>query len=225
MSTDDVEPHQLLGAFILGGLDADEHRAFTRHLRGCTTCQSEAAQFSGLPALLDLVSPDPTTGLSAPGQPAVPHASETTVPVALLDAVRLRRRTRRLRLAVAAVVLALAAAGLGAGIGPFLNRVNAPPTSRVVAAPERASQAAVEISLVTRAWGTQLDLVGSGLPTKGTFYLWVTNKAGRSWSVASWTGIPSGRATLSAACWVRPDEIGWLQVRQADGTPLATATV
>ena len=59
----------LLGAFVLGGLDTAEHHAFTRHLRTCQVCQREAAQLSGLPALLDLVEPGSESG-SADG--AVP---------------------------------------------------------------------------------------------------------------------------------------------------------
>ena len=51
------ELQQLLGAFVLGGLDTAEHHAFSRHLRNCQVCQREAAQLSGLPALLDLVEP------------------------------------------------------------------------------------------------------------------------------------------------------------------------
>lgn len=225
MSGNDTELHQLLGAFVLGGLDEDEHRAFTRHLRGCPACQREAAQFSGLPALLDLVAPGPAGGLTVAGVPPAEPALDAAVPDALLDRVRARRRAGRRRMAVAAVVLALAAGGLGAGTGPLLDRLQAPPTTRVVAAPSPPGRAVVEVALVTRDWGTQLDLVASGLPSTGILYLWVTDDAGRSYPVASWSGTASGRARLTAACWMRPGEIRRLDVRNADGTSVATAAV
>lgn len=225
MSSTDAELHQLLGAFVLGGLEEEEHRAFTRHLRGCPTCQREAAQFSGLPALLDLVAPEPTGGLTAAGVAPAEPAVDVSVPDVLLDRVRAQRRAGRRRLVMAAALLVLAAGGLGAGTGPLLDRLQAPPTTRVVAAPSPPGRAVVEVALVTRDWGTQLDLVGSGLPNTGILYLWVTNDAGRSYPVASWNGTASGRARLTAACWMRPAEIRRLDVRSADGTTVATAAL
>ena len=49
--------HELLGAFVLGGLDPEERNTFTAHLLTCAVCQGEAAQLSGIPGLLDLVEP------------------------------------------------------------------------------------------------------------------------------------------------------------------------
>lgn len=222
----DNELHQLLGAFVLGGLDPEDHRAFTRHLRTCAVCQREAAQFSGLPALLDLAAWDEQSGERVPAEhPVGTPAPRPAVPVTLLDQVRRRRRIERWRLGAAAAVLALVAGGLGAGVGPVLERLTAPPSAHVVAAPVASSSAAVEIELVTRGWGTQLEVAGSGLPKSGVLYLWVTSSSGRSYSVASWTGTPSGRTTLTAACWMRSADIRGIEVRTSDGTALATATI
>jgi anti-sigma-K factor RskA len=230
VTTDDAreqetELHLLLGAFVLGGLDAEDHRAFTRHLRTCASCQREAAQFSGLPALLDLASPqDEGSDHASPDVPARQEPPSAT-PIALLHEVRRRRRVHRWRLAAAAAVLALVAGGLGAMTGPVLDRLNAPPTAHVVAAPAASGSAAVEIDLVSRGWGTQLDVSGSGLPRSGVLYLWVTNTSGRSYSVASWTGTPSGRTTLTAACWMKSADIRQIEVRTSDGAALATAKI
>ena len=61
------------------------------------------------------------------------------------------------------------AGAIGASIGPLMNRLNAPPTRGLVAAAAplttgQSTPAQVEIDLVTRTWGTQLDLRGAGLP-------------------------------------------------------------
>lgn len=225
----------LLGAFVLGGLDTVEHQAFSRHLRTCEVCQREAAQLSGLPALLDLVDEpvDESGAGPAAGDPAEPAGdgvtAETMAPVALLDQVRAERRRRRWRVAAVAAALMLVAGAVGASIGPVSNRLNAPPTRGLVAAaaPVTAGQSApaqVEIDLVTRTWGTQLDVRGSSLPTDQVLYLAVTDRDGHQYDVASWTGTPSGRTSLSAACWMKPGDIVQVQVHTRAGTPIATAT-
>ncbi|HET9944066.1 MAG TPA: zf-HC2 domain-containing protein [Actinomycetes bacterium] len=221
----------LLGAFVLGGLDPAEHQAFSRHLRTCAVCQREAAQLSGLPALLDLVEPgaepEETDGELPTPDGAVP--AETVAPVALLDRVRAARRRRRWGLGAVAAALIVVAGAIGASIGPVMAAVNAPPTRGLVAAAApvvdgQSAPAQVEIDLVTRNWGTQLDVRGSGLPTGQVLFLAVTDREGHQYDVASWTGTASGRTTLTAACWMKPGDIVQLQVHTRDGTPVATAT-
>jgi len=109
--------------------------------------------------------------------------------------------------------------------GPALQRPAEPPTARYRATAVADSQAQVEIALVTRGWGTQLDVTGAGLPTSGTLALWVVDGEGHSYQVATWNGTAAGRATLSAACATRPAQIRTIEVRTADGAPLATTTV
>jgi anti-sigma factor RsiW len=225
------EVQLLLGAFVLGGLEPAEHQAFTRHLRSCGECQREAAQLSGLPALLDLVEPgqeaaSPDGSGPAPGGVVV---AETGAPRALLHRLRSERRRRRWRTFAIAAVFVLVAGAIGASVGPVMNRMNAPPTRGLVAAAAplttgQSTPAVVEIDLVTRTWGTQLDLRGTGLPTGQVLFLAVTDRDGHSYDVASWTGTPSGRTALTAACWMKPDDITQLQVHTREGAPVATAT-
>ena len=48
MNADSV--HQLLGAYLLGGLEPDEARAFEDHLAGCADCRGELEELESLPA-------------------------------------------------------------------------------------------------------------------------------------------------------------------------------
>lgn len=225
------ELHLLLGAFVLGGLDTVEHQSFSRHLRSCAVCQREAAQLSGLPTLLDLVEPgvDVESADGAAVGPDGDVTAESVAPVELLDRVRAARRRRGWRFAAVAAALVLVAGAIGASIGPVTARLNAPPTRGLVAAaapltPGQSAPAQVEIDLVTRTWGTQLDIRGSSLPTGKVLFLAVTDRDGHSYDVASWTGTPTGRLTLTAACWMKPGDIVQVQVHTEQGTPVATAT-
>ncbi len=255
--TDPERMHELLGAFVLGGLEDEERHAFTAHLRTCADCQREAAQLSGIPGLLDLVDPDTVTfdrfgrfgrfdgvngvdgvdgvdgvGGAAAGPAAVPDGHPVpgvprggvVVPLPLFARVRADRRRRRGRLIAVAAAIAVLAGGLGASLGPVVARVNAPPTTHYVATAPAAGGTQVEVDLVTRAWGTQLDLRGSGLPTSGVLLLSVTNGAGYTYDIASWSGTPSGRTTLTAPCWMKPADITALRVHTREGATLATVS-
>ena len=52
MNTDLTHPHVLLGAYVLGGLRADEMQTFTEHLPACPACLRELEAIATLPELL-----------------------------------------------------------------------------------------------------------------------------------------------------------------------------
>lgn len=216
----DAEPdaHQLLGAFVLGGLSAHDHQTFTTHLRTCATCQRETAQLSGLSSLLALV--DPATLPHDDRDPLGLPDEATAVPGAVLHAVRRHRLRNRWLLAAAAVVLAIG--GVTGGL-TLASRLDGPGADarRVTATGPAGSPTSVQITLVPHGWGTELDVQGRDLPTSGVLYLQVTDRKGRSWELASWSGVPSGRTSLSTACWVTADAIRSVAVVTRDGTTVA----
>lgn len=221
MNEDHDELRMLLGAFVLGGLDDSDHHAFSTHLRGCRECQREAAQLSGIPRLLDLADG------SDPGADPMTDPRPATLPatVVLLHRMRADRRRRRLGQLVAAVVAAFALAGGGLLIGQAIARPAPVQGTPVVAAPAGSSAAQVRLVLVTKAWGTQLDVVGTSLPTTGTMALWVVDDAGQATQVATWSATPSGQATLTAACATSPQRLRSVQVRTDAGDTLAVAAI
>ncbi|MGY4544418.1 anti-sigma factor RsiW [Arthrobacter sp. UYNi723] len=46
------------GAYVLGARSPSERREFQRHLGDCAECAASVAEYSGLPALLDLLTHD-----------------------------------------------------------------------------------------------------------------------------------------------------------------------
>lgn len=229
MSSGD-DTHVLLGAYVLGGLSDDDHRVFTEHLRTCPSCQHELGQVSGLTHLLDLARPTGGPHVmpddSEPDEAAAPDRAGAGV-TSLLAEVSRRRRRRRWRVGAIGVAAAVGTFVLGGLLGPSLFATT-PPTAHVVATAESGSgvtRARVEVALVTRGWGTQLDLDCSDLPTgNGPLLLWVTDTAGRSTTVASWRATPTGYARVTGATALSPDEIRSLQVKTSTGTTIVSAT-
>lgn len=207
----------LLGGYVLGGLDDADHAAFARHLRDCRECQRQAAQLSGIPRLLDLADPD------APSEDIADSSGGGELTV--LRRHRGERRRRRLTAAVAAGVAALALAGGGVLVGRATARPAQPPQTALVATPLDGSSAQVRLALTAKAWGTQLELVGTALPTSGSMALWVVDDLGRAAQVATWSATPGGQATLTAACATATHRIAAVQVRTGEGTVLAATGV
>lgn len=226
MTTGSSDVHEWLGAYVLGGLSDDDHRTFSEHLRTCRQCQSELGQVSGLPRLLDLAGPGggPEGGWDATSPAESPSGASSRVELArLLGAVAQRRRRRRLWLGAGSVAASLLVFALGALVGPQLFP-SEPPTTRYDAAAVGGSSAKVEVALVTRGWGTQVDLVCEDLPTDGELRVWVIDASGRSSAVASWRATSTGNARVTGATALRPNEIRTVQVRTATGAVLARAS-
>ena len=221
------ELHQFLGAYLLGGLSDDDHRAFTEHLRTCQKCQQELGQVSGLPRLLSLVdtpSEVPYAAELAPESAAVGSAagSSSTGLADLLDAARRRRRRRRSWFAAAAAAAALAVFGVGAWLGPGL--LDPPPPSQHFTATAAGSSAKVGVDLVKRGWGTQLNLACQDMPVGEEIVVYVVDATGRELAAGSWLGTASGYSTVTGATALRPDQIRSIEVRTASGEVIATAT-
>jgi hypothetical protein len=227
MTSGSDDLHVLLGAYLLGGLSDADHRAFTEHLRSCSACQIELGQVSGLPRLLDLAGPagGPHLSPGADDDPSAPPAGDDDERLSrLLWRVAQQRRTRRRWLSAVGAAAAVVLFGAGLWLGPRLTAPPDLPTTHVVAAPAPGSTVRVDVALVTRGWGTQLDLDCEDMPTSGQLTLYVIDRKGSASSAASWRGTPTGYSTLTGATALRPNEIQRLEIRNGQGQVLASAT-
>ena len=228
MTTGSDDLHVLLGAYVLGGLSDDDHRAFSEHLRSCRQCQTEMGQVSGLPRLLDLAGPEGGPHLSeaplaVPAPLLTDHDDERVA--TLLGEVGRRRRRRRAWLSVVAAAAAVLIFAGGAWLGPLLLTPATPtlPTTHVAAAAVAGSQVRIDIALVTRGWGTQLDIDCEDMPTDGELALWVIDRSGKATTAASWRATTTGYSRVTGATALRPNEIQSLEVRTGTGRVLAAA--
>jgi hypothetical protein len=228
MTTRSDDLHVLLGAYVLGGLSDDDHHSFSEHLRSCRQCQAELGQVSGLPRLLDLAGPQGGPHLTAiPPALPVPLMTEPDDAriVTLLGEVGRRRRRRRAWVSVLGAAAAVVLFAGGAWLGPQLFAPSTPalPTTYVSAAPVAGSPVRIDIALVTRGWGTQLDVDCEDMPTDGSLALWVIDRNGRATTAASWRATPAGYSRVTGATALRPNEIQMLEVRTGTGRVLASA--
>ena len=200
--------HELLGAYLLGGLADDEHRRFAEHLRACSQCQADLGQLSAIPRLL------------GPADDTAPAAVSGVPSEVLLARLHSHRRRERLLWSAASGVVAVLLAVTGFFAGQRFPPV--PDGARLTAGPAPGETARFEIVLVAKGWGTQIDVRGGQLPSTGTMTLWVTDAAGDRWQVATWRATTSGQAALVGACPARPSEVRTIEIRMTDGRLLAT---
>ena len=73
------ELHELLGAYVLGGLDDADRARFEDHLQRCAVCRDDLAELETLPASLGAVPVPDAVALAVPA-PRVPGASRIRPP-------------------------------------------------------------------------------------------------------------------------------------------------
>ncbi|AXJ08828.1 anti-sigma factor [Arthrobacter sp. PM3] len=217
--------HELLGAYLLGGLEPAEAAAFDAHLAVCADCRKELDELASIPALLDAVPVPDAVALTAaaaavPGG-AAPVAPEP-VPRRLLDELSVRRRKVRRRWVAAVVGAAAACLALGVLAGPVLNPPARPDASYSVA---DGSGLQVTVGLVKKTWGTELAVDGRSLPVDGTLSLWVKDRDGGEDRACAWTATPTGRVRITGATPVQLARIASVEMRNAQQQAVAVIAV
>ena len=216
-------------AYVLGALDAEDRRAFERHLAECPACAASVAELAGLPGILSklsrddavslLVDEDITTGVDD-------HLRDGVHTPGLVQglAAQLKRRRRRIRLgiigaAVAVVVLV--------GIGGVVYTTAQPPAGVTVAmTPVGQQVVAAKMTVTPKAWGTRFDWSCSYAHSEpyspSTWYdLVVTLKSGAKKTVASWGSGSDAAAGLSASSAIATADIQSIEIRVTGAsTPL-----
>jgi anti-sigma-K factor RskA len=199
----------LLGAYVLGGLDADDRRLLEEHLPSCKTCTAELARFAAVPGLLQLApapAPEPVT------------APEDSLPklISAANAERSTRQRRRWMLAAAAVALVLS--GVAGGLLLVDRNTGPTPTEVVSTADAHVVGSAV---LSAREWGTEVHLELDYLPRGSQPYTaWAVDRYGHEEQAAAWRLPPGGRCSVTGATSFPRTELDRIEVRSADGKTL-----
>lgn len=179
---------ELLGAFVLGGLDEDARAVVRAHLDGCAQCRAELTELAPLVEELRGVDPEALTDLPAPPADLGERIRVVIGQEQSLVQARQRRDARRARvgqaqrrLLAAAAAVAVLAGTLGAGA--LLGRSTAPVT---VAQPTPSPSARLPVELVAvraltedvqtddaaiiaHTWGVEARFEGSGFARGRTY--------------------------------------------------------
>jgi anti-sigma-K factor RskA len=216
------ELHQLLGAYLLGGLDAEDTLRFKAHLQECADCQAELAELENLPALLNAVPVPDAVALTASRGTAADAEPVPSVPRAVLDRLAARRRTSRRRWAALVGAVAAACLALGLAAGPVLNRPPQPDASYSV---QSGDGLRFSVDLARKTWGTELAVNGSSLPLDGTLSLWIRDRDGGEDRACAWTATPSGRVKVTGATPVQLASIASVELRDGSQHTVAEISV
>ena len=227
-----TDRHQLLGAYLLGGLEPEEAAAFEQHLGSCADCRQELDDLASLPALLDALPVPDAVALGAAAatggrEPAAPDAAPSdpapaAVPRRLLDELSARRRKIRRRWTAALAAAAAACLALGILAAPLVNQPPRPDASYSVQAGEGLQ---VTVGMVKKTWGTELAVEGRSLPVDGTLSLWVKAGDGGEDRACAWTATPGGRVRITGATPLQLANIASVEVRDGQQETLAVIAV
>ncbi|MHC6591968.1 anti-sigma factor family protein [Arthrobacter sp. C152] len=210
--------HHLMGAYLLGGLDAADAALFESHLQECAACRKELAVLEKVPMLLDALPVPDAVALTAAGPGTA--AAQASVPGQLFDELARRRRSVRRRWAALAGAVAAACLAVGLAVGPMLVRPPQPDATYSVAS---GGGLQFNIDLARKTWGTELAVSGSSLPSEGTLSLWVRDRAGGEDRACAWTATPSGKVKVTGATPIQLGSISSVELR--DGTQRAVAVI
>ena len=216
------ELHQLLGAYLLGGLDAEDTLRFQAHIQECADCQAELAELEKLPALLNALPVPDAVALTASRGTAAVAEPVPSVPRAVLDRLAARRRTSRRRWAALVGTVAAACLALGLAAGPVLNRPPQPDASYSV---QSGDGLRFSVDLARKTWGTELAVNGSSLPLDGTLSLWIRDRDGGEDRACAWTATPSGRVKVTGATPVQLASIASVELRDGSQHTVAEISV
>ncbi|QCP00196.1 anti-sigma factor [Arthrobacter sp. 24S4-2] len=209
MSAEDL--HQLLGAYLLGGLEPADALVFEEHLAGCADCRRELDDLASLPALLDALPVPDAVALTGPAETtSLGDAVSAGDPAVLLDELAVRRRKSRRRWAAFVGAVAAACLALGVVAAPLFNQPPKPDASYSVEAPGGLQ---VQLALLKKAWGTEVSFTGTSLPTQGTLSLWVKGQNGTEDRACSWSATPGGRSRITGATPTQISRISSVELR------------
>lgn len=207
------------GAYLLGGLSAEDRADYEAHLEHCSRCREAVDDLGSV--LPYLAVADETDLDAAPG--GLPPLPDTLLPQLLAAAGRVRRRRRALVTGLAALAAACVAVVVLLTTGVFASP-SAPgrPMTALAATPVTA-----EVTLEPTAWGTKIDLTcryrsGASASPGYSYALSVRGTDGRSHQLGTWQLSPGTQVTFTTGTALSVAQITSIDITDPYGTRLLT---
>ena len=190
----------LIGPYVLGGLEPQEADEMARHLDECDRCAMERRQLAGLPALLDMAHAEDT---SASLSPELEEAVLDRFVKERASGPRRRRAWARVAVPAVAVAVLLFAAVLALGLPGDDESAYARAELWSTSGQVLGSATVAEV-----AGGTRVQLHADHLPVAhGSVYeLWCVRTDGRWINGGSFHARGNGTAAADLTAAVRPGE-------------------
>ncbi|GAB3722172.1 anti-sigma factor family protein [Nocardiopsis oceani] len=223
---------ELLGAYALGTLNAQEAAVLEAHLAGCEPCRAELRELNSVRDTLGELPPEALLD----GPPPEGSASLVHATVEQAGAERgVQRRRRALRLTLAAVLAGVVLVGVGGLAGQVLapaepqeGEVTQLAAGTVVAAQEDPDTgASATVRLEPEDSGLRLDSFITGIPEGEECEVVVLTEDGRAEIAATWTVTAEAAAEGSRPdgfAGVVPQDVASVVVRNTADTEFVTLT-
>lgn len=232
--------------YLLGSLSAAERRDFEAHLPGCPDCTATLGELGGLPALLARVPHDAFDDDRPQADLPVEDPLPDTLLPRLLRIVGAEQRSARRRRILIGVAASVAAVIVGAASVVIVDATRSERATvaaigttqdasevRVTLAPEPGIDMSAYVLLKSHSWGTSLEThctyTGRIAPDmygpSGGYQLVVVDASGEAQTVSSWQIIDGEGQIVPGSTWMPSRQITALQVKNAQGVVVASASL
>ncbi len=231
----------LLGAYVLGALDADEAGRIDEHLASCASCRTEVAELTAWTDMLGDVPPE--AFLDGP-----PDGSDLLLRRTLRQVRSEAAPNARWRVAlVAASVAALVAAALGSGVligrgtvsavaepgvSPSVSPVPASsgpsatvPGTQVRSVTDPTTDARMTVTLIPAAGWVRVNVNAGGIKEGQRCRLMVVSRSGPAQQAGSWLVSARGErdgTSLEGTALIAPADVAAVDVVTFDGVKLVS---
>ncbi len=218
MTDDHRALREMIGAYLLDGLDERERARLTAHLDDCSMCRAELAWLSPLVAALADVDPD-----ALDDEPMPDPALEQRV-VAEVAAQRRRQQQSTLARtgALAAAACLVAVLAFGAGLATDRTEPAAGPAPsavplEAVAVDSSLPGVTASADLVDHSWGLEVKLEATGLREGVRYRGTVRDSRGREYPAGAFLGVSDTTVLCNMTTAVLRDDAVAFVVQAPDG--------
>jgi anti-sigma-K factor RskA len=210
MSQDHEALRELLGAYVLGQLDAPSRAAVEAHLPSCAPCRAEVTELG--PVVVALQQLDPTV---SPGGNPPEHLMDDVIEH-IHQRQRSAARQARWRRAGAGVLVAASLTG-AFGLGSWFADSRGGPPVVDVDLNVAAAGVSADAGLVRHTWGTELKLEATGLTEGASYTVLFVGDDGARVGAGSFLGTGAKPVVCSVNAAIPLDAASELQITDAAG--------